>query len=116
MSTANIVVGYPKWTGEGQCTIVFWVNHGRNTRQYFYSGATAIAIMAGTDPANVSADSDDGGGAGGTGLRNEEAFKRAKNALDEIVEAAGTSDSDLRKALGAFEKTVAELGEVTGSL
>ena len=109
MSTSNIIAkGFQL---NGSYYVTFSINRNTDERTYYYDARAGAAIENGADPAAFPAQGDDGGGAGGTGKRTIEAFKRAKGILDEAVEAAGTDVSALRTAGQTFTEAVAGLSD-----
>ena len=55
MSTNNIISKVPiEVEGEATVVVTFSINHQTDTRSYLYTGAEALAIIAGADPAQFS--------------------------------------------------------------
>jgi hypothetical protein len=55
MSTNNILSRVPfEVEGEAGVVVTFSINRGTDTRSYLYTGAEALAIIAGADPSQFS--------------------------------------------------------------
>lgn len=107
MSTANIV--NKGWESTETYFVTFSVHNGGGERTYYYDSRFGILIEGGADPSSFPSKGNDGGGAGGSGIRVARAFKRAKEELDASVEAAGTDVSALRAAGATFDEAVSGL-------